>query len=373
MQRDTPTVIPIQPIQSRPTVLAMPVAANPAASNQAEAAHPLDTRQRPLSDLRISVTDRCNFRCSYCMPRSVFTPDYPYLARADLLSFDEITRFSQIAIDLGVQKIRLTGGEPLLRKDLPVLIEKLANLPNAPELTLTTNAALLGKYAVQLKNAGLQRITVSLDGLDDTVFKRMNDADYPVQQVLDGINAARGAGFKDIKVNCVVQRSVNLNQVLPLAQYFRNTDVVLRFIEFMDVGATNGWRLDEVVPSQSLVDLINAQHPITALQANYVGEVAERWRYTDGSGELGFISSVTQPFCSDCSRLRLSTDGKLYTCLFATQGWDVRSLLRDNTINHSEITARLAAMWQQRTDNYSERRASHTAPLRKVEMSYIGG
>jgi GTP 3',8-cyclase len=301
---------------------------------------PLDTLNRPLRDLRISVTDRCNFRCTYCMPRSVFTPDYPYLARSELLGFDEITRMAQIAVNLGVEKIRLTGGEPLLRKDLPTLVAQLAALPHAPELTLTTNAALLSKFAKPLKDAGLNRITVSLDALDDVVFKRMNDADYAVQQVLNGIDAALAAGFHHIKVNCVVQRSVNLNQVLPLAQHFRGSAVTLRFIEFMDVGSTNGWRMDEVVPSQELVSLIHAAHPISALGKQYAGEVAERWQYDDakaGWGELGFISSVTQPFCADCSRLRLSTNGQLFTCLFAQQGWDVRSLLRDATVAHRSL------------------------------------
>ena len=338
---------------------------------------PQDARQRPLRDLRISVTDRCNFRCTYCMPASVFTPDYPYLPRAELLSFDEITRFAKLSLGLGVKKIRLTGGEPLLRKNLPVLIEQLAALSPELEITLTTNAALLSKHAASLKSAGLHRITVSLDGLDDAVFKRMNDADFAVQQVLDGIAAAQAVGFTGMKVNCVVQRGVNLDQVLKLAAYFRGTGVVLRFIEFMDVGATNGWRLDQVVPSQTLVDLIAAQYPIRPIQANYVGEVAERWDYADGAGELGFISSVTQPFCGACSRMRLSTDGQLFTCLFASSGWDVRSLMRDGASSDAQIAARVAAMWSQRADNYSQVRSERTTqlnlPIRKVEMSYIGG
>ena len=311
------------------------------------------------------------------MPRSVFTPDYPYLARSELLGFDEITRMAKIAVGLGVEKIRLTGGEPLLRKDLPTLVAQLAALHNAPELTLTTNAALLAKFAQPLKDAGLNRITVSLDALDDAVFKKMNDADYAVAQVLGGIDAALKAGFEHIKVNCVVQRSVNLNQVLPLAQHFRGTGVTLRFIEFMDVGATNGWRLDEVVPSQQLVDLIHAAHPIAPLSKHYAGEVAERWAYDDGAGELGseigFISSVTQPFCSDCSRLRLSTNGQLFTCLFAQQGWDVRSLLRDAAVDDAQIASRFAAMWQQRGDQYSALRTANTLNVPKVEMSFIGG
>jgi cyclic pyranopterin phosphate synthase len=337
---------------------------------------PLDTLHRPLRDLRISVTDRCNFRCTYCMPRSVFTPDYPYLARSELLGFDEITRMARIAVGLGVEKIRLTGGEPLLRKDLPALVAQLSAIPNSPELTLTTNAALLAKFAKPLKDAGLNRITVSLDALDDAVFKRMNDADYAVAQVLDGIDAALSAGFEYIKVNCVVQRSVNLNQVLPLAQHFRGTAVTLRFIEFMDVGATNGWRMDEVVPSQDLVSLIHAVHPIAPLGKHYAGEVAERWQYDDAQanwGEVGFISSVTQPFCSDCSRLRLSTNGQLFTCLFAQQGWDVRSLLRDASVDDAQIAGRFAAMWQQRGDQYSALRTSLTNDIPKVEMSFIGG
>jgi GTP 3',8-cyclase len=365
------TIIPIVPISpaTAPSARALPPASGVAGK-------PLDTLHRPLRDLRISVTDRCNFRCTYCMPRSVFTPDYPYLARNELLGFDEITRMARIAVGLGVEKIRLTGGEPLLRKDLPTLVAQLSAIPNAPELTLTTNAALLAKFAKPLKDAGLNRITVSLDALDDAVFKRMNDADYAVAQVLDGIDAALSAGFEHIKVNCVVQRSVNLNQVLPLAQHFRGTAVTLRFIEFMDVGATNGWRMDEVVPSQYLVSLIHAEYPITPLGKQYAGEVAERWQYDDAQanwGEVGFISSVTQPFCSDCSRLRLSTNGQLFTCLFAQQGWDARSLLRDASVDDAQIAARFAAMWQQRGDQYSALRTSLTNDIPKVEMSFIGG
>jgi GTP 3',8-cyclase len=359
------TIIPIIPAAA-PSARALPAASQ-------FIGKPLDTLHRPLRDLRISVTDRCNFRCTYCMPRSVFTPDYPYLARSELLGFDEITRLAAIAVGLGVEKIRLTGGEPLLRKNLPTLVAQLAALPNAPELTLTTNAALLAKFAQPLKDAGLNRITVSLDALDDGVFKKMNDADYAVSQVLEGIDAALKAGFKHIKVNCVVQRSVNLNQVLPLAQHFRGTGVTLRFIEFMDVGATNGWRLDEVVPSQQLVDLIHGQHPIAPLSKHYAGEVAERWAYDDGTGEVGFISSVTQPFCSDCSRLRLSTNGQLFTCLFAQQGWDVRSLLREAAVDDAQIASRFAALWQQRGDQYSALRTAQTNDLAKVEMSFIGG
>ena len=355
------------------------------------AAKPKDQLGRPLRDLRISVTDRCNFRCTYCMPRSVFTPDYPYLARSELLSFDEIARVAGIAVGLGVEKIRLTGGEPLLRKDLPRLVAQLAALPHAPELTLTTNAALLAKYAQPLKDAGLDRITVSLDALDDAVFKRMNDADYAVAQVLGGIDAALAAGFKHIKVNCVVQRSVNLNQVLPLAAHFKGTGVTLRFIEFMDVGATNGWRMDEVVPSAHLVNLIHAVHPISPLGKHYAGEVAQRWQYDDSAAdagsEIGFISSVTQPFCGDCSRLRLSTNGQLFTCLFAQQGWDMRSLLRDAQVDDAHIAQRFAALWAQRRDQYSALRSAQTQTqtqthtqiqaqiqiVPKVEMSFIGG
>ncbi len=362
------TIIPIVPATA-PSARALPSAIGVTKK-------PLDMLNRPLRDLRISVTDRCNFRCTYCMPRSVFTPDYPYLARSELLGFDEITRLARIAVGLGVEKIRLTGGEPLLRKDLPTLVAHLSAIPNAPELTLTTNAALLEKFAKPLKDAGLNRITVSLDALDDAVFKRMNDADFAVTQVLDGIDAAINAGFEHIKVNCVVQRSVNINQVLPLAQHFRGTGVTLRFIEFMDVGATNGWRMDEVVPSQDLVSLIHAAHAIAPLGKHYVGEVAERWQYDDAKpdwGELGFISSVTQPFCNDCSRLRLSTNGQLFTCLFAQQGWDVRSLLRDASVDDAQIASRIAAMWQQRGDQYSALRTSQTNGTPKVEMSFIGG
>lgn len=333
----------------------------------------LDTLRRPLRDLRISVTDRCNFRCTYCMPRSVFTPDYPYLARGELLTFDEITRFARVAVASGVEKIRLTGGEPLLRKELPTLVAQLAAISPTLELTLTTNAALLAKYAQALKDAGLHRITVSLDALDDAVFKRMNDADYSVAQVLAGIAAAQAAGFETIKVNCVVQKSVNATQVLPLAQHFKGSGIALRFIEFMDVGASNGWRLDEVVPSQQLMDWVHAQHPISPLAAHYTGEVAERWRYDDGSGEIGFISSVTQPFCGACSRLRLATNGQLFTCLFAQQGWDARSLLRDAAVDDAQLAARLQALWAQRGDQYSALRTAQTSVLPKVEMSFIGG
>ncbi len=368
-------IIPVSCASSR----AMPIEHS---LSEGAMAKPLDTLHRPLRDLRISVTDRCNFRCTYCMPRSVFTPDYPYLARSELLSFDEITRFARIAVDAGVEKIRLTGGEPLLRKDLPMLVAQLAALPNAPELTLTTNAALLAKFALPLKQAGLNRITISLDALDDAVFKQMNDADYSVGQVLAGVDAALEAGFERIKVNCVVQKTVNVDQVLPLAQHFRGTGVTLRFIEFMDVGASNGWRMDEVVPSQTLIDLIHAVHPVQALGKQYPGEVAQRWRYVDGAGELGFISSVTQPFCEGCSRLRLSTNGQLYTCLFAHQGWDLRSLLRDAVVEDDHIGRRLAALWSQRDDQYSTQRSKVTATMAamaatahrpKVEMSFIGG
>ena len=380
MSSRSATIIPIRKSNASQGARDLP-AANIYAANTSDAntsdAHPLDTLRRPLRDLRISVTDRCNFRCTYCMPRSVFTPDYPYLARSELLSFDEITRFARIAVGLGVEKIRLTGGEPLLRKELPALVAQLAALPNAPELTLTTNAALLAKHAQALKNAGLQRITVSLDALDDAVFKRMNDADYGVAQVLAGIAAAQAAGFEQVKVNCVVQKSVNLDQVLPLAQHFKGSGVTVRFIEFMDVGTSNGWRMDDVVPSQQLVDLIHARHPIAPLAAHYAGEVAQRWQYADGSGEIGFISSVTQAFCQDCSRLRLATNGQLYTCLFAQQGWDARALLRDESISDAHITARLQALWAQRSDQYSALRTAQTAKqttaMPKVEMSFIGG
>jgi GTP 3',8-cyclase len=346
-----------------------------------------DTRGRRLHDLRISVTDRCNFRCTYCMPKSVFDKDYQYLSQSSLLSFEEIERLVKIFVSHGVEKIRLTGGEPLLRKNIERLIEKLSKIQTLNgkglDLTLTTNASLLSKKAQSLKDAGLKRITVSLDGLSESVFQSMNDVDFPVADVLNGIEAAARVGLGPVKVNMVVKKGLNDHEVLPMAKYFKASGHILRFIEFMDVGSSNGWQMDEVVPSRALVSLISKEMPIEVIGANYVGEVAERWRYTDGQGELGFISSVTQPFCGDCSRARLSTDGKLYTCLFATEGNDFRTMLREPELQNGRnpdeaISSAIALLWSKRSDRYSEIRSQPQSPdfiaaRKKVEMSYIGG
>jgi GTP 3',8-cyclase len=365
-----------------------------------------DQLGRQLHDLRISVTDRCNFRCSYCMPKEVFNKDYPYLPHSSLLTFEEITRLARVFMSHGVRKIRLTGGEPLLRKNLEVLIEQLAALRTSDgeklDLTLTTNGSLLAKKAKALKAAGLQRVTVSLDGLDDAVFRSMNDVDFPVADVLAGIDAARQAGlgldkngnYSGIKINMVVKRGTNADQILPMARYFRGTGMVLRFIEYMDVGATNGWRMDDVLPSSEVVKLIQSELPLVQLEPSQAGETAQRWGYADAQGkhdpslgEIGVISSVTQAFCSDCNRARLSTEGKLYLCLFASQGYDLRPLLREqNSGDASEsttdatITTALAHIWHSRSDRYSELRSSMPADTssvadspKRVEMSYIGG
>jgi cyclic pyranopterin phosphate synthase len=326
---------------------------------------------RPLRDLRISVTDRCNFRCVYCMPKEVFGRDYPFLKRGELLSFEEIDRLSRIFVEHGIRKIRLTGGEPLVRRDLERLVEMLARLPGL-ELTMTTNGALLAPKAQALKEAGLNRVTVSLDALENEIFTAMNDVDFPVEQVLEGIEAARAVGLTPIKINMVVKRGVNEGSILPMARYFHGPDYIVRFIEYMDVGSTNGWRLDEVVPAKEIVATIDAEMPLEPMEPNYRGEVAKRWRYKDGSGETGFIASVTQPFCGDCTRARLSAEGKLYTCLFASQGYDLRQLLRDGASN-VEVGAAIAGLWRERDDRYSEIRSSETVELPKVEMSYIGG
>ena len=343
---------------------------------------------RPLHDLRISVTDRCNFRCAYCMPKEIFDKDYQYyLPHSALLSFEEITRLSQVFVQHGVRKLRLTGGEPLLRKHVENLIAQLARLrtPDGQplDLTLTTNGSLLRRKAQVLKDAGLQRVTVSLDGLDDAVFRRMNDVDFPVADVLDGIAAAQQAGLQHIKVNMVVKRGTNEDQILPMARHFRGTGVTLRFIEYMDVGATNGWCMDEVLPSAEVIALLQRELPLVPLEATAPGETAQRWGYAgaDGShdpalGEVGVISSVTQAFCHECSRARLSTEGQLYTCLFADQGWDLRTLLRNGS-SDAQLSAAVADIWQGRTDRYSELRSqlppSEAAPRRRIEMSYIGG
>jgi cyclic pyranopterin phosphate synthase len=328
-----------------------------------------DRLGRHVRDLRISVTDRCNFRCVYCMPKTVFGRDYPFLPRADLLSFEEITRIARAFVDHGVTKIRFTGGEPLLRRNIERLIEMLA--PLGAELTLTTNGSLLAKKAKTLRSAGLQRLTVSLDALDDRTFQAMNDVEFPVAKVLEGIDAAHAAGLGPIKINAVVKRSQNLGSVLPLAHHFRGSGHIVRFIEYMDVGATNGWRMDDVVPSAEVVALIASELPLEPIDPNYPVEVAERWRYRDGSGEIGVISSVTQAFCRTCTRIRLSTEGKLYTCLFASAGHDLRELLRSGA-SDEEVCAHIAAIWHERADRYSEIRSAATAAPR-IEMSYIGG
>ena len=330
-----------------------------------------DRLQRPLRDLRISVTDRCNFRCVYCMPKEKFGADYQFLERSALLSFEEITRLARLFTQLGIEKIRLTGGEPLVRRGIEQLIAMLSAIPGL-DLTLTTNASLLAKKATGLRAAGLQRVTVSLDSLDDAVFKAMNDVDFPVAKVLEGIDAAAATGLTPIKVNMVVKRGVNEHSILPMARFFRERGHILRFIEYMDVGATNGWRMDDVVSAREIVDIISRELPLEPADPNYTGEVAERWRYKDGSGEIGVIASVTQAFCRDCTRARISTEGQLYTCLFATGGHDLRALLRGGASDEA-ILARIGGVWTAREDRYSEIRGQQTVPLKKIEMSYIGG
>jgi cyclic pyranopterin phosphate synthase len=332
----------------------------------------VDTRERALHDLRISVTDRCNFRCTYCMPKEVFDADYSFLPHAELLTFEEIVRMARIFHALGTEKIRLTGGEPLLRKGIDRLVAMLrAALPGV-DLTLTTNGSALKALARPLKDAGLDRITVSLDSLDEATFRAMNDADFPVAKVLEGIDAAAAAGLAPIKVNMVVKRGVNDHQVLDMAKRFRGTGHIVRFIEFMDVGSTNGWRMDDVIASAEIVRRVSAEFALAPADANYRGEVAERWRYTDGQGEIGVISSVTEAFCSTCTRARLSTDGHLYTCLFARAGYDLKAMLRGGA-DDAAIADAVAAIWQRRDDRYSEIRTAETSKARKVEMSYIGG
>jgi len=337
-----------------------------------------DTMQRPLRDLRISVTDRCNLRCTYCMPREIFDRHHAFLPRAELLSFEEIARLAGSFVHLGVQKIRLTGGEPLLRRGVEQLVEALAGMRtpqgNSVEIAMTTNGVLLAKKAQMLKNAGLSRITVSLDSLNDETFRRMSDSDTPVQTVLDGIAAAHSAGFAPIKVNMMVQRGVNDHEILPMAEHFRNSGVVLRFIEYMDVGNSNGWKLDEVVSARQMLGQIAGRYPLQAVGPDYTGEVAERWRYKDGSGEIGVIAAITQAFCHQCTRARLSTDGKLYTCLFATHGVDLRDPLRYGA-DDTALKNLIADCWSQRADRYSQLRhaATDTSALRRIEMSYIGG
>ena len=355
-----------------------------------------DQRGRPLRDLRISVTDRCNFRCNYCMPKEVFDSNYKYLPHSSLLRFEEITRIARLFVSHGVQKLRLTGGEPLLRKNLEVLIEQLAVL-RTPEgkpldLTLTTNGSLLRRKAAGLKAAGLQRVTISLDGLDDAIFRAMNDVDFPVADVLDGIEAAKEAGlgldaqgnFSGLKINMVVKKSTNLSEIIPMARHFRGSGITLRFIEYMDVGETNGWQMDEVLPSADLITLLQTEFPLVPLEASAPGETAQRWGYANDQGvfdpslgEVGVISSVTQAFCGDCNRARLSTEGQLYLCLFAAQGHDLRSLLR-NGASDADIASAIGLIWNQRDDRYSELRGQNLQPppvpgQKRVEMSYIGG
>jgi cyclic pyranopterin phosphate synthase len=356
-------VIPIQHAAATPS-------ADPACRPAAGAAL-VDRRARSVRDLRISVTDRCNFRCVYCMPREVFGDDYAFLPRRQLLSFEEILRVAQLFVARGVRKIRITGGEPLLRKDVDRLIGMLAALDGV-EVTLTTNGVLLPRLARRLKDAGLHRVTVSLDALDDALFRRMNDADYPVAKVLEGIEAAKAAGLGPIKVNMVVKRGTNDSDIERMAAHFRHSGHILRFIEFMDVGASNGWKMDEVLPSREVVERIDRLFPLEPVDPNYAGEVAERWRYKDGAGEIGVISSVTQAFCASCTRIRLSTEGQLYTCLFAQQGHDLRALLRGGA-DDDTLDAAIAQVWHDRDDRYSEIRTAETAALRKIEMSYIGG
>ncbi len=337
---------------------------------------PLDRLGRPLHDLRISVTDRCNFRCTYCMPKEVFGRDYAFLPRAQVLSFEEIERAARAFVTLGVQKLRITGGEPLVRRDLPQLIAMLAALRTpdgrAIDLTMTTNGSALRALAQPLADAGLGRVTVSLDSLDDDVFGAMNGVDFPVAKVLDGVDAALAAGLTPVKVNMVVRRGINETSILPMARWARETGVTLRFIEYMDVGHSNGWRLDEVVPAAELIDLVTAVWPAEPADGEYRGEVAGRWRYLDGPGEFGVISSVTRPFCRDCTRARLAADGQLYTCLFAVTGRDVRAVLRDGSTDE-ELLAFLADTWRARDDRYSELRSASTSDLPRIEMFAMGG
>jgi GTP 3',8-cyclase len=334
----------------------------------------VDARHRPLQQLRISVTDRCNFRCTYCMPKAVFGAKHRFLPRSDVLSFEEIERLTRILVKLGVEKVRLTGGEPTLRRGMPKLVEKLVRIPGLREVNLTTNGSRLTELARPLQDSGLTRVTVSLDSLDDRVFRAMNDVDSPVSRVLDGIEAAQNAGFTNLKVNTVVKRDQNDEGILDIARHFRGTDVVVRFIEFMDVGASNGWRMQNVVTADEIIEWIDSVFPLEPLGDQDRREVAERWRYRDGTGEVGIIASVTRPFCGDCSRLRLSADGRLFTCLFGAASHDFRSLLRSG-VTDADIEQRIRAIWGRRRDRYSERRQEEAAgaPSQRAEMSYIGG
>jgi GTP 3',8-cyclase len=333
---------------------------------------PHDRLGRPMHDLRVSVTDRCNFRCIYCMPKEVFGPEHAFLPREEILTFDEIERVVRASVALGVRKVRLTGGEPLVRRNLEDLVARLSAIGAIDDLTLTTNASRLATKAVALADAGLHRVTVSLDALDDPTFQRMNDVGFPVSRVLDGIAAADAAGIGPIKVNAVIRRGLNEHAIIDLAGHFRGTGTTVRFIEYMDVGHTNGWRMDDVVPAAEVVATIDASWPLEPLEPDYRGEVARRYRYLDGAGEIGVVSSVTQPFCGDCTRARLTADGQLYTCLFATSGHDLRTVLRDGA-SDEDLTDALRAIWNGRSDRYSELRTLETVELPKVEMSFIGG
>jgi cyclic pyranopterin phosphate synthase len=335
-------------------------------------APPSDTLGRRMHDLRLSVTDRCNFRCTYCMPKEAFGRDHAFLPKSEILTFEELTRISRIFVGLGVEKIRVTGGEPLLRRDLPKLIEMLAAIDGLKDLTLTTNGSALANLAKPLREAGLKRITVSLDALDDIVFRAMNDVDFPVARVLEGLDAAMEAGFDPIKINMVVKRGVNDHEIVPMARRFSGPHYILRFIEFMDVGNTNGWRMDDVVPASEIVSTINREFSLEAMPPNYTGEVARRFRHADGGGEIGIISSVTQPFCRSCTRARISAEGQLFTCLFANHGHDLRALLRSD-LGDAAIAKAISAIWTTRDDRYSELRSSATTHEPRVEMSRVGG
>ncbi len=362
MERNTPiSVLPISDLRRGKDL--------PAAHAQTGAL--ADIRGRQLRDLRISVTDRCNFRCVYCMPKEIFGNDYQFLPRSQLLDFDEITRLVGIFKERGITKVRLTGGEPLLRRNIEHLIEQLAGIGGL-DIALTTNGSLLSRKARGLRDAGLNRVTVSLDAIDDPTFQKMNDAEFPVAKVLEGIEAAAAAGLTPVKINMVVKRGLNEHAILPMARHFHGSGHIVRFIEYMDVGSTNGWRMDDVISSREIVNRIGAVYPLEQVDPLYTGEVAERWRYRDGSGEIGVISSVTQAFCHDCTRARLSTEGMLYTCLFAQSGYDLRRLLRDGT-GDDAISEAISGIWQVRDDRYSEIRTTETTSPRKIEMSYIGG
>lgn len=337
-----------------------------------EATTVTDSLNRPLRDLRISVTDRCNFRCVYCMPKEVFGPDYSFLSREELLTFDEVERVARACVELGVGKIRLTGGEPMLRPKLPRLITRLSGLPGIDDLTMTTNGTLLIDRAQQLKEAGLNRVSVSLDALEDEVFAVINDVGAKASPVLEGIEAAAAAGLEPVKVNMVVERGLNDDQILPMVRYFRGTNHILRFIEFMDVGTTNEWRLEKVVPAAQVLEMIDREYPLEPVESRYYGEVANRYRFRDGAGEIGMVASVTQPFCGDCTRMRLSADGKLYTCLFAISGHNLRASLRAGA-GVDDLTDEIRGVWERRTDRYSEERSERTEDLPKVEMHFIGG